>query len=158
MTATRKKLAPQESDLIRELQQLYSEPDMRTARRWWRNEFWPESAADYLKFEAALGTPQNTWLVLIINYWSMASSLVVNGTLSRKALLDSAFVEEMFHVFSKVHPFLKDLRNKTHKPALLRNVEILINGSKAARQRLAVALRQPSACHKDPPQRLAAAC
>jgi len=153
-----KKTPTQDTQLIRQLEELYGEPEIRRARLWWRNEFWPESAADYLRVEAALGTPENAWLGHVVNYWGMAATLVLNGTLSEQIFLDAAFSDEMFEVFGKVQPFLKGLRRRARKPGLLRNIEQLINGSKQARQRLAIMLKQSVICRKDPAERLARAC
>jgi len=37
-----KKIPTQDVQLIRQLQELYFETEMRRARLWRRNEFWPE--------------------------------------------------------------------------------------------------------------------
>jgi hypothetical protein len=116
-----KKPPSQDRQLIRQLEELYDEPDLRRARLWWRNEFWPESATDYLRVEAALGTPENAWLGHLVNYWGMAAALVLNGTLSEQVFLDAAFSDEMFEVFCKVQPFLKALRKRARKPGLSLN-------------------------------------
>ena len=42
----------------------------------------------------------------------------------------------MFVVFAKVQPFLKQLRDRTHNPEFMANVEQLILNSKEARDRL----------------------
>ena len=153
-----KKTPSQDTQLIRQLEELYDEPDMRRGRLWWRNEFWPESASDYLRVEAALGTPENAWLGHMVSYWGMAAALVLNGTLSEQAVLDAAFSDEMFEVFCKVQPILKMLRKSTRKPGLLQNIERFINGSKQARQRLAMMLKRSVICRKDTSERLARAC
>ena len=137
------------------LEELYDEPDMRRARVWWRNEFWPESPTDYLRVEAALGTPENAWLGYLVNYWGMAAALVLNGTLSEQVFLNAGFSDEMFEVFCKVQPFLKAIRKRGRKPGLLLNIERFLNGSKHARQRLATLLKRPG---KDPAERFAKAC
>ncbi len=148
----------QDTQLLRQLEALYREPEMRRARLWWRNEFWPESAADYLKVEAALGTRENDWLGGVVNFWRMATSLVLSGTLSEEAFLGAAFSDEMFEAFCKVQPFLKELRKRTRKPALLQNVETLISRSKQARQRLAMIHQGSVNCRKNSEGGLARAC
>jgi hypothetical protein len=68
-----KKNPTQDTQLIRQLEEFYRKPDMRRARRWWRSEFWPQSAADYLKVDAALGTRENAWLghVVTTGVWPL---------------------------------------------------------------------------------------
>jgi hypothetical protein len=111
-----KKIPTQDTQLIRQLEVLYDEPEMRRARLWWRNEFWPESATEYLSVEAALGTPENAWLGNVVNCWGMAATLVLNGALSERVLLDAAFSDEMLEVFCKVQPLLRALRKRSRKP------------------------------------------
>ncbi len=97
----------QDTRLIVQLDRLREEAEMRKARRWWRDEFWPRTAADYLKIEMAHGAEQNKWLRQVATYWGMAASFVLDGTLSEKAFLRPEFSGEMFAMFAKIQPFLK---------------------------------------------------
>jgi hypothetical protein len=126
---------------------------MQSARSWWRHSFCPATVDDYLKIEAALGTHQNVWLGQVISYWGMAAALVAQGTLGEPALLSSEFSEELFEVFCKVRPFLVDLRRRSRKPGLLRNIEELATGSRKSRQRLAIAHKQFVSRRKEVSQR-----
>ena len=126
----------QDARLIVQLDRLREEAEMRKARRWWRDEFCPRTAADYLKIEMAHGCPQNKWLRQVVTYWGMAASFVLDGTLSEKAFLRPDFSDEMFAVFAKVQPFLKQLRARTQNPEFMMNVEQVILNSKEARERL----------------------
>jgi hypothetical protein len=102
--------AGQDERLIVQLDRLRDEAEMRKARCWWRDDFWPRSAADYLKIEMAHGAQQNKSLRQVVTYWGMAASFVLDGTLSEKAFLRSKFSGEMFAMFAKIQPFLKQLR------------------------------------------------
>jgi hypothetical protein len=42
----------------------------------------------------------------------------------------------MFLIFAKLHPFLKDVRERTQNPRMLANVEKVIKKSKAGQERL----------------------
>jgi hypothetical protein len=42
----------------------------------------------------------------------------------------------MFLIFAKLHPFLKDMREKLQNPRMLANVETVIMKSKASRERV----------------------
>jgi hypothetical protein len=136
------KNADQDARLILQLGRLREDAEMRKARRWWSDEFWPRTAADYLKVEMAHGTQQNRWLRLVATYWGMAASFVLDQTLSEKAFLRPQFSAEMFAVFAKVQPFLKQLRRRTRNPEFMANVERVILNSKEARERLRHASRQ----------------
>ncbi len=126
----------QDARLILQLDRLRDEVEMRKARRWWNDEFSPRTAADYLKIEMAHGTPQNKWLRQVSTFWGMAASFVLDGTLGEKAFLRPQFSGEMFVLFAKVQPFLKQLRVRTNNPDFMANIEQLILRSKEARERL----------------------
>jgi hypothetical protein len=56
--------------------------------------------------------------------------------LSEKVFLDASFSTEMFFIFAKVQPFLKELRRKTLNPDLMGNIEKVVMESKTGRSRL----------------------
>jgi hypothetical protein len=89
-----------------------------------------------LKIELAHGTKESRWLRQVPTYWGMATSFVLHDTLSEKAFLSAAFSQEMFTMFAKVRPFLKQLRKRTDNPDFMANVERFILKSRSARQRL----------------------
>jgi hypothetical protein len=154
-----KKTETQDTQLIRQLQAVYGESEMTRARLWWRNEFWPEIAPDYARVEMALGTRENSWLGQVVNYWGMAASLVLSGTLSERAFLDAGFTDEMFEMFCKVQPFLPELRRRMRKPRLLQDVEEVITKSKRGRQRLeTLTMKRSVICRKDQVERQARTC
>ncbi len=168
VSASSAKIAPREGKvtknardqdvrLILQLAEMYRDPDMQSARAWWHNTFWPESARDYLKVEAALGTPENLWLGQVISYWGMAAALVAQGTLGEQALLGADFSNELFEVFCKVQPFLEELRRRAHKPGLLRNIEALAMGSTKNCRRVAAVLKRSASSRKEMSRRLAKA-
>ena len=137
--------AGQDERLIDQLDRLREEAEMRKARRWWREEFWPRTAADYLKIEMAHETRENKWLRQVATFWGMAASFVLDGTLSEKAFLRQRFSGEMFAMFAKVQPFLKPLRQRMQNPEFMGNLEQVIQNSKEARERLRDALKQAGA-------------
>jgi len=147
----------QDARLILQLRLMCRDPEMHSAHLWWRDSFWPETVDDYLKVEAALGTPENVRLGQVISYWGMAAALVAQGTLGEHALLSADFSEGLFEVFCKLRPFLADLRKRTRKPGLLRNIEGLVTGSKRSRQRLAIVHKQFVLRRKEMSHRLAKA-
>jgi hypothetical protein len=128
-----KKPTAADAQVILKLYNLRREAEMRKARAWWLGEFWPRSVEDFTKVSAAMGTQENNWLRQVSGYWEMAASLAVHGALSADLFLEPSFSGEMFFLFAKVNPFLKELREKI-SPTMLRNVEQLIKSSKSSRE------------------------
>src|SRR6202167_780104 len=131
-----------DDQLILQLYDLRREAEMRRARNWWVVEFWPESADDFLKIGSAMGTQENNWLRQVTGYWSMASALVLHGALHEELFIQPAVSGEMFLIFAKVHPFLKELREKMGDPQMFGNIEKIVTGSKVGRERLKLTLKR----------------
>jgi hypothetical protein len=125
-----------DAELIIKLYDLRREAEMRKARNWWLTTFWPQSADEIVKIGGALGTQENNWLRQVGGYWEMAASFVLHGTLNQDLFLEGSFSGEMFFIFAKIRPFLKELREKMQSPNLCGNVEKLINGSEKAQDML----------------------
>jgi hypothetical protein len=131
-----KKPTPADAELILKLYDLRREAEIRKARNWWLVDFWPETADDFMKVAQALGTQENAWLRQVAGYWELAASLVIHGAVNETLFLEPAFSGEMFLIFAKLHPFLKDVREKMQNPRMLANVETVIKKSKASQERL----------------------
>src|SRR5271169_5403928 len=131
-----KKATSTDAQLIMQLYDLRREPEMRKARSWWFAEFWPQNADDFLKIAFNMGSQENNWLRQVGGYWSMAASFVLQGALNEELFLQPAFSGEMFLIFAKVHPFLKELREKMGDPQMFLNLEKVITHTKWGRDRL----------------------
>ncbi len=143
-----KKPTPADATLILKLYDLRREAEIRKARNWWFAKFWPENADDFMKVAQAVGTQENAWLRQVPSYWELAASLVLHGTLNETLFLEPAFSGEMFLIFAKIHPFLKDVRERTQNPRMLANVEKVIKKSKAGQERLKVVEQRMAARRK----------
>jgi hypothetical protein len=137
-----KKPTAADAQLILQLYDLRREAEMRKARSWWFTGFWPRSADDFLKIVSTPGTTENNWLRQVTGYWSMAASFVLHGALNADLFLQPAVSGEMFIVFAKIHPFLKDLREKSGDPQMFGTIEKVIMSSKYGRERLKFMLRR----------------
>ena len=124
-----------DAELIVKLYDLRREAELRKARTWWLG-FWPESTDDIMKIASAMGSQENNWLRQVSGYWEMAASFVLHGALNRDLFLEPSFSGEMFVIFGKVEPFLKELREKMQNSAIFGNVEKLIATSAGAPERL----------------------
>ncbi|PYX38125.1 MAG: hypothetical protein DMG81_12620 [Acidobacteria bacterium] len=119
-----------DAELILKLYDARREAEIRKARQWWTGTFWPESADDIVKVMRSLGSPENAWLRQVLGYWSMASSFVSHGVLNEDLFFEPSFSGEMFFIYAKVEPFLKELREKLQNPMLLANIEKLVHSQK----------------------------
>ena len=72
----------------------------------------------------------------------MAASFVVHGALSEELFIQPAVSGEMFVLFAKVHPFLRELREKAGDPQMFGQIEKVIYGSKYGRERLKFTLKR----------------
>ena len=137
-----KKPTASDAQLIMQLYELRREAEMRKARNCWFTTFWPRSADDFMKIAFTVGTQENNWLRQVTGYWSMAASFVLHGALSEELFIQPAVSGEMFILFAKVQPFLKELREKAGDPEMLANIEKVIMGSKYGRERLKFMLKR----------------
>jgi len=137
-----KKPTATDAQLILQLYDLRREPEMRKARNWWVVDFWPQNTDDFMKIAGAMGSQENNWLRQVGGYWSMAASFVLHGALSEELFIQPAVSGEMFLIFAKVHPFLKELREKTGDPQMFANIEKVVTNSKFARERLKLTLKR----------------
>ena len=131
-----KKATPHDAQLILKLYDLRREAEMRKARRWLTAEFWPQSADEFIKVVNSFPSQENAWLRQVGGYWDMAASFVLHGALNEDLFLQPGCCGEMFFVFAKVYPFLKEFREKTNNPDAFANIEKIATGSKLARKRL----------------------
>ena len=137
-----KKATATDAQLILQLYDLRREAEMRKARNWWFTGFWPRSADDFMKITSTPGTTENNWLRQVTGYWSMAASFVLHGALNADLFLQPAVSGEMFIVFAKVHPFLKDLRERSGDPHMFGTIEKVIMSSKYGRERFKFMLKR----------------
>lgn len=104
-----------------ELYELRREPVLREARAWFLLEFNPESFAELL---ALAGGPRNTAFRMVLGYWEMAASLVTTGAIDADAFRIAH--NEIFATFSKIHPFLAELRSVMGEPDLCMHIEAVV--------------------------------
>jgi len=132
-----KKATAQDGQLILQLYELRREAEMRKARNWWLVDFWPQSADDFLAVANAFPSQENNWIRQVGGYWDMAASMVLHGALNEELFLQPGCSGEMFFLFAKIQPFLKEIRQKMGNPDAWGNIEQVATGSKLARKRLA---------------------
>lgn len=125
-----KKPTAADAQLILQLYDLRREQEMRKARNWWGGEFFPQSADDIMKVSWAMSTPENNWFRQVLGYWGMAASLVLQGALNEELFLRPGVSGEMFLVFAKLQPYLKEVREKLGDKHAFRDIELLATRTK----------------------------
>src|SRR6266853_3472192 len=90
---------------------LRREPVLREARAWFLAEFNPESFADVV---AIVSGERNAAFRMVLGYWDMAASLVTSGAIDGDAF--RAAHSEIFATFSKIQPYLAELRAASNEP------------------------------------------
>ena len=131
-----KKAMAQDAELIMKLYDLRREAEMRKARHWLTAEFWPQTADDFIRVVNSFPSQENAWLRQVGSYWDMVASLVLHDALNQELFLEPGCSGEMFFIFAKIHPFLKEIREKMNNPDVFANIEKVATGSKTARKRL----------------------
>src|SRR5205823_11442055 len=121
-------------DLILKLYDFRREATMREARNWFAN-FWPATADDIMKVIVAFGSQENAYFRQVLTYWEHAAALVAHGALHSNLFFDTQ--GEMWFVYAKLEPFLEEIRQRTGVRDSMKNIEAVIFGSEAAKQRLA---------------------
>jgi hypothetical protein len=120
------------ADLILKLYELRREPVMREARNWMIT-FFPESTSDVM--QAMISPASSAYYRMVTTYWDMAASFVLHGAIDEEMFNDAA--GEHIVVFSKVEPFLQEIRETMGSPRVLKNLEELIMRLPDAKERLA---------------------
>src|SRR5262245_21561450 len=101
--------------------ELRREPVLREARDWFLREFNPETFAEFV---ALVSGTRNASFRMVLGYWDMAASLVINGAIEGDAF--RAAHGEIFATFSKIQPFLKDLRAASQEPEFCKHIEAVV--------------------------------
>ena len=123
----------QDVTLILKLYELRREEGLRRARKWYFTEFNPQSAADVVEIFGT-GHDGSAYYRMITSYWDMASSFVNNGGIDEKMFLDAN--GEHIGVFSKLEPFIEEVRQTIGLPDYLRQLETLVSKTPNAKERL----------------------
>ncbi|HWE53015.1 MAG TPA: hypothetical protein VG273_24705 [Bryobacteraceae bacterium] len=105
------------ANLILKLYELRREETMRKARDFMVS-FDPKT---FEEMQAGYAGPNSAYVRMVTGYWEMAASFVTSGAIDLKTF-DAATGEHIL-VFSKVQPFLPQLREMFGSPAMLENLE-----------------------------------
>ena len=104
--------------------ELRREPVLREAREWFLRDFNPETFADLVE---VVSGDRNPSFRMVLGYWDMAASLVTTGAIDVDAF--RAAHTEVFATFSKIQPFLAELRAVSGEPGFCAHVETVVMGA-----------------------------
>jgi hypothetical protein len=114
--------SPFESGLLNlQLYELRREPVLREARSWFLRDFNPRSLAEVVE---TVSGERNPSFRMVLGYWDMAASLVTTGAIDAHAFL--AAHSEIYATFSKIQPFLDDLRTASGEPDFCKHIEAVL--------------------------------
>ena len=104
-----------------QLFELRREPVLREARSWFLSDFNPET---FPEFSELVSGERNPSFRMVISYWEMAASMVTSGAIDANAFC--AAHGEIFGMFSKIRPFLAELRSATGEPDICKHTEAVV--------------------------------
>jgi hypothetical protein len=105
------------ANLILKLYELRREPVMREARNTFMG-FDPRTVEDYM---AGMMGPDSAHIRMVVSYWEMAASLVVNGAIDAAMFEETAGEQTL--VFGKIEGILPQLREAMGNPNMFKNLE-----------------------------------
>jgi len=109
-----------DADLILKLYDLRRETVMREARNWFFT-FNPTGVQDFID---VLLSDKSGYYRMVMTYWDMAASLVNSGAIDEE-MFNEANGEHLF-IYSKIEPFISEMRTFLDAPDMLKNLEQLI--------------------------------
>ncbi len=124
----------QQAELILKLYELRRETVMREARSYVGGEFQPTSADELVEI-VAKGGKYCGFVLQVYGYWDMVAAFVHHGALDAGLVYDTC--QEMYFQYAKIQPYISEFRKKMNLPDWMMNIERLVEGSEAARNRIA---------------------
>jgi hypothetical protein len=121
----------QDAEIILKLYELRREAEMRKARDYITNEFWPESFEGIWK-EIGITGDKYRWFRQVYAYWDMAAALVVYGAVDEDLFM--ATQVEMIYTFAKISPYIKNFRERM--PDFMQSITTLCERNAKARELL----------------------
>ncbi len=124
------------ANLILKLYDLRREEVMRKARQWYITEFNPENVQDIADITSG---EYSAYYRMVTTYWDMACSFVNNGAIDAQMFNDANM--EHVAVYSKIEPFIAEIRTVSNMPRYMQNLEKVVTNLPDAQERMTV-LRQ----------------
>lgn len=109
------------AELLLSLYNSRREPALRAARDWWVVKFHPASAREILKL---WGSSESGPYRMVTTHWEMAASFVTLGAIDFEMF--HAANTEHFAIYTKLRPFLAEIRELASYPDYLTHLERVV--------------------------------
>ena len=123
----------EDASLVLRLYELRREERLRAAREWFTRKFSPTTIEEIRAVQNASGEENVSWR-MVTTYWEMAASFVTRGVLHLDLFLDSG--GEMLVMWTKLEPFIGQIRTNPGADLFLTHVEKLVKSSPRAQDRV----------------------
>ena len=120
------------AELLLSLYESRREPALRASRDWWVMKFHPTSAKAVLRIWVS---SESAPYRMVTTYWEMAASFVTLGAVD--AQMFHAANTEHLAVYSKLRPYLAEIRQLASYPDYLQHLESVVCALPDAEERLA---------------------
>jgi hypothetical protein len=110
----------EDANLIMNLYDLRREEKLRKARDWFQREFSTNSVKEFME-KYPPGSEQNAWYRMVVSYWEMAASFLVQGIVHEELFFESN--GELVAVWEKIRPLVEEFRTMMGNPLISRNLE-----------------------------------
>jgi hypothetical protein len=107
-----------------QLFELRREPVLREARMWFLSDFHPDTMEELVSIVSG---ERNASFRMVLGYWDMAASMVTTGAIDADAFRWAH--GEIFATFSKIEPFLPEIRNGTGELDFCKHMEAVVMGA-----------------------------
>jgi hypothetical protein len=108
-----------ELELMLRFYELRHEPQLRGARDWYLDSFYPTSI-DEIKRKYRGGDAEKS-IVMVLNYWEMVASILNRGLMDEEMFFENN--GEMWVVWDRIRQFAPAWRSSHKNPHLFRNLE-----------------------------------
>jgi hypothetical protein len=106
--------------LMLRLYDLRREPQLRKARNWYLENFYPERAGE-IQEKYPHGSEGETYIRMVLSYWNMAASILNRGLMHEAMFFESN--GEMWVVWDRIRRLVPFWRSSQKDPTLFRNLE-----------------------------------
>jgi hypothetical protein len=115
-----KRATAADAEVCMKFYDLRREAEMRKARNWF-GMWQPQSLDDFLKISMDFKAQENAWFRMVVSYWENGATLILRGAVNKDLFMD--WNHEMIFVYTKLKPWLKQLREYFKMPAYLEKLE-----------------------------------
>lgn len=110
----------EQTNLMLRLFELRREPKMREARKWFIENFHPQSPEDVFKI-APPGSEQNAYMRMVNSYWEMVANIVNRGLIDEEFFFENS--GEQWIVWDRMKQIVPAMRTLTKNPHAFENME-----------------------------------